>query len=279
MGDFEVARHAADSRLRRAEELIGQLQESLAKWREDPPVSVHIDISPDRHSWNARLTVRDLPDKQRLGGVFGEAVHQIRAALDNAMWAVVRAFDAAPDTSKDIHFPVFLTRESWDKAAGRWLGALPPLVTEALLFVQPFSVPSTLLAEPRHHPLSAVSRYDNMDKHVAFAHVDHQLSSFAATIDVTFVAGISAKDVMVIASTTSDDLVDGAVIASQTLSAEIESVGGGTEVPFEIVVFDQAGDYVGLIGGPEGMVAVTRVVLQRLFAAAELERTKASGRP
>jgi hypothetical protein len=79
--------------------------------------------------------VRHLPDE--IPAVLGDAIHNLRSALDHLAWQLVEVCGQQPGTA--TKFPITKTRQQYDSAFGeREIAQLWPTVVELLRVVQPY---------------------------------------------------------------------------------------------------------------------------------------------
>lgn len=109
------------------------------------------------------------------GLIVGDAVHNMRSALDHLAWALaVRHFNGVAPTNRkivgDIQFPVFADEKQWP--THRFLKHMDPADVAKLERFQPFKLSSVarfLLRMQRPgvipHPLEGLAAMSNSDKH------------------------------------------------------------------------------------------------------------------
>lgn len=84
---------------------------------------------------------RRVPMPPELSIIFGEFLYELRAALDNALYAVavLTSDDNPPPGAERLEWPIRLTRDDWVRQRSR-LKHLPEVIMEALEAIQPFQV-------------------------------------------------------------------------------------------------------------------------------------------
>lgn len=150
------------NRIERAEQLGALLATSIQDWPKTSPFEAVASIAEDRLSWELRLQVNTPPPLGEWGLRFGEAVHHLRAALDNAAVAIARESGVTdPKALKAIQFPICGTAEEW-KSGKKRIASLPSFYQSAIEQVQPFQRPPATRAMDL---LLLLRDLDNSDKH------------------------------------------------------------------------------------------------------------------
>ena len=106
-----------------------------------------------------------LPDEYPL--IVGDAIHNLRSALDHAAWQMVPdSFKATTDENRlrYIAFPISraVTDKDW---AGMVTNALPSTTDEQRAIVKRHQAFNSPLAPGQWHPLAGLRDLDDMDKH------------------------------------------------------------------------------------------------------------------
>jgi hypothetical protein len=128
--------------------------------------SFPVDIDPK----NVELIVtgRDLAIPAGWPLELGDAVHNLRSALDHLVWALILT-EGRVQPNKRTQFPVFEddTADGWTnprRTAQRTLAAIHPIHGRVIKGIQPYTWKSRG-KDPALHPLARLSRLDNDDKH------------------------------------------------------------------------------------------------------------------
>lgn len=113
-------------RVARAQKLGEQLGSSIQTWMGSKPAEATIQIADNRLSFIMTLKVNHQPpvDDER-NHLFGEAVHHLRASLDNMAVGIAREAGAGERHRKQVAFPISASRDDW-KADKSRIKHLPP---------------------------------------------------------------------------------------------------------------------------------------------------------
>lgn len=108
-----------------------------------------------------RARITHLPPSNEWSLIFGDAIHNYRAALDALAWAVAHIDGRSPANTVQIQFPIATSRREWEQLGKKqWFAHLPPFIRERLHDVQPFQFP-----EPDTAIAVVLHRLDIKDKH------------------------------------------------------------------------------------------------------------------
>jgi hypothetical protein len=172
-------------KLVRAKYQLRELNDRFRKFAESHPYSVVDEFELRPGEERSGLPIGDY--WFRVGGVgvpkrewavlIGELVHNLRSALDHAVYA------AAEKPDRDTQFPIFTRRKDWDKKACRMIYSVPDEPLALIEEAQPYHAPV-----PRGHVLAVLNRLSNQDKHrllhTTVLRVEGMAPGFAAEKDV-----------------------------------------------------------------------------------------------
>lgn len=173
------------ARLARVDDCIGEIVDQSGLWSLNEPLELEQVRRADGRYRVVIAGVRPIPPGIAL--LFSEAIHHLRAILDNTVWHLVEEAtgplsDAA---ARKVALPIFGDEKLFDDWAKRLKSSVPPLgdashvVHQRILALQPFcdqaavpSVSAELAAlagveAELVHPLSLLQGYSNLDKHRA----------------------------------------------------------------------------------------------------------------
>lgn len=150
--------NGAFGKIIRARFQLKDLNTRLRDFVESRPYRVGEDFNhrPGKDVGDYAFTIRDVRVPNREWGVLiGEIVHNLRSALDHAVYA------AAAKPSRDTEFPIFKKPESWEKYSGAPLYSIPEKARTIIERAQPYH----LKPDPSLHDLAILHAMWNHDKH------------------------------------------------------------------------------------------------------------------
>jgi hypothetical protein len=150
-------------RVDRAVELGAALGGAIQTWAGRSPVQLQVEIAADRLSWSGVLHVRE-PDFDVWGRLFGDAVQNLRSALDNLVWGLAHLGGAVPARPKRLQFPVVEDKNDWDAESAR-IAELPRAARRAIESVQPFQRSGGADGDPSSDGLLLLHSLSVTDKH------------------------------------------------------------------------------------------------------------------
>lgn len=145
----------------RAESLIAVLQAEVERFLSRNPFSFRHTTEPgDGGATVHRVlaVVREEPPVE-WAPIIGDAVHNLRSALDHAVWAMA---DPAERIDRAAQFPIYASEANYEENAPRLLAGVSPRRQELIRSEQPFHWPDPNRA---WHPLGLLQWLDNDDKH------------------------------------------------------------------------------------------------------------------
>ncbi|WP_431946029.1 hypothetical protein [Micromonospora marina] len=137
------------------------LQSKFGEWHASAPVSVDAVLREDRHGIDLVARVpRGIP-KHEWSLDLGDALHNLRSALDAVAWGMAHFNNAQPTRPKRVTFPICDDEKRWDEVVRDWVGEIHPEFQERLRIMQPFTyVPAGGVSV-----LSMLHDLDIQDKH------------------------------------------------------------------------------------------------------------------
>jgi hypothetical protein len=170
--------------------------------------------------------------------LFNDAVHNLRAALDNLAWGLATAQGAAPTHPKRVQFPIVESTTDWANEARR-TAELPIEAQHAIEAIQPFQRTGQN-GTPQQDPLLLLHRLSNTEKHrLAFQPLLNPLTlghSFAVEFRSDEEAAGEAPPQVEI---NADIFTSGTRILHQTTKSPIVTVKGTYEFKAQVVVTDE----------------------------------------
>lgn len=143
------------AKLDRAEEHLRELHQLPDAHMRRPDLIVGtIGYDPDTKRIYPRYRVQGVPHKALI--VAGDVIHNLRSALDHAMWQLVRANGGQPKRKTD--FPIYRTRRPVEIDGG-----VSPTTQRLVEAEQPFNAKPW--EQPTTLPLAKLQHISNVDKH------------------------------------------------------------------------------------------------------------------
>lgn len=162
-------------KLDRAEVHIETIRAEISAFEErDPsPFGFRAEPTPLRDNtiqYDLYAVIREEPPRE-LGLIVGDAIQNIRAALDYLVYAL-----ASPQVrgERRTQFPIYLEQRDFDEHSPSMLKGLMPDERDLIERVQPFMASGV----PREDPLAILNRLSNRDKH-------HLLVTMVASVSET----------------------------------------------------------------------------------------------
>jgi hypothetical protein len=139
-----------------------RLQSEVRLWLMEQPIGTRTELSADRRRWLLKMVVNERPPIQRWNTIVGDCIHNLRSALDAAVWEFACYSGSEPTRPHQIQFPIVDKPGEWAKTAARQLAGVPNEVVERIRVTQPFMHPE--VDRPRHAAL-LLQYISNTDKH------------------------------------------------------------------------------------------------------------------
>jgi hypothetical protein len=157
-------------KLGRAREHIGEVREIARRWLDGDAFTIDMTTDNSSGRTEARARVQGSPPDQ-LALAVGDAIHNVRAALDHAVFDA--AYRHAPGSltkkeQRDLEFPIFETEppKGFAKKTAATLLRVPGDVRDVIEEVQPYHWNDEANpAGSRFHTLWRVHDLDRIDKH------------------------------------------------------------------------------------------------------------------
>ena len=166
----------SQARISRAQDNIREFAQLLGEYLEDRPARIRVDI--DAHGHGAIRVERREPIPDQLSILLGEALQNLRAGLDNCLYAVaiIDSGTNPPPGASQLQWPIALSPKEWTANKKR-LQHLSPHLIEALQRIQPFQTES-----PGWNCLRILHDLARIDRHRAA----HELAMRAEKVKGTF---------------------------------------------------------------------------------------------
>jgi hypothetical protein len=143
----------------RAIALFREFQGRIEIWSAGQPFTTDKILSDDGLCASVVLRVHQQPLLDEWALLFGDAVHNLRSALDSLVWELAHFDGREPRNPKGLYFPIITDEVNWPRAA-RMLESCPAEVIERIRLMQPF-----LIQDAGPSGLEVLGDLSNQDKH------------------------------------------------------------------------------------------------------------------
>lgn len=159
------------ARLDRSVEHFGAFRDAWAAHLDTIPHTVGVEVDDDGRGRIVFTRLREPPAKLSL--ILGEFLYELRAALDNALYAVamIDSGESPPPKASALEWPICADERAWKSHRDRRLGALSAEIQDALHAIQPFQAQL-----PSWNCLRILNDMARTDRHRAV----HFVTSFAS---------------------------------------------------------------------------------------------------
>ncbi len=235
---------AAQAKIGRAQQHGLELQARIVGWTASANPRPVATIATDRLSWEVRLSAFDPPPLSEWALILGDAVHNLRSALDVLVWAHVDEGTLSERQARDIAFPIWSDASKWDDNSARLLATVPAEIAQRIHGCQPFQRPE---ADRSGDLLPLLAELDNRDKHRLSMTTVVQVNAAQFSHSIEFhdseaAARNSPPDVTVhVASLTS-----GALLLSGTTTDPIARLAGLSELHAHVGL-DPGKGFIGVV--------------------------------
>jgi hypothetical protein len=148
-----------DQKFARAISLFREFQSRIETWSAGQPFTTDKVLSSDGLVATVILQVKRRPPIEEWALLFGDALHNLRSALDSLVWELAHMDGKQPRNARDLYFPVVAHEADWPRAAKK-LESCPVEAVERIRLMQPF-----LIADSATSGLEVLATLSNQDKH------------------------------------------------------------------------------------------------------------------
>lgn len=195
--------------------------------------------------------------------ILGDAVHHLRAMLDNLLHYIAELEGATSQQLGTVQFPIVSDPAKWANSTSR-IAMLPERVRVAIEAVQPFQRTE---AERASDGLAILAGLNNADKHRIILVSLIQPQTLGHSFSVEFEDG-GPTDAGPPRTEFFGELADGApAIRHDTSPDRIAKVTGGAEFGAQVVVVDDVGNRWGMTSGLAAIATYVPAVLDVVLAA------------
>jgi len=222
-----------------ASKLFLALKSDVATWVGARPYSEIANFSDDRLQWSLHLKVGAPPPTQDWSAQVGDTLHNLRSALNAAIWDYANRNRQEIRHPKLVQFPIVEGANDWPNEAKKRLQGIAPEIVERIKNIQPFNRP---LEERAQDALLLLENLNNHDKHRSVIVAKLTPQAIEHTFEVEFASDLAAArnsppDVTIHVPDFSED----ALLVEYRARDPITKVKGGFDVVFELWVETASG--------------------------------------
>jgi len=249
--------HQLSVRIQRAASHTQALANEIDAWTASDPIKLTPHIASDRLSWELRVSVKP-PALVEWSTHFDDAVHNLRAVLDNLVWGIAVLDGVTPRQPTKIQFPIVKERTKWKDEVER-IAELPEPVRLAIESIQPFQR-TGLDGTPEQDALLLLNRLSNHEKHRLAIQPSLTPDELAHSFGVEFRTDEEAEmNCPPTIEASADMFVDDAVLIRWATKTPIVRVNGNASLKGRVVVEDEV---VGLLGATTVLAQLVEYVPQ-----------------
>jgi hypothetical protein len=251
-------------KLGRAYAHMMELQQRIEEWEALRPIRSKASQTTETEL-SIALDVRVAPPQEAIATIFGDAIHNLRSALDAVTWEMAN-FDgnhpASERAEKAVQFPLFDDPTKFIEW-GKLVGSIPDSLLVRLERQQPYNRSEALAREGKVDTLVMLHSFDIADKHrnsISAVGVVRDLSTITVTI-----RGDASQ--LTVTPEPRAPLTTDAVLVRFTSAEPIELltfVGGPVTAQFDIPAKGGFAPVLDILGTMAGKV---RVTLDDLYGA------------
>ena len=223
----------------RAQQLLSEMNMMLAVWSKGSTVKTRKVISDDQHRIDIFVDIPAPPPVSEMSLVLGDAVHNLRSALDAVVWELANLDqENPPKNPREVTFPICLTEAQWDRKVREALETVPPVALDRLRSVQPF-----MFERGADSALVRLHATDIRDKHkgaLSCAFTVREIATELATLEYVDEDEIPDPP-FTVATEEVDALANGQRVLSIHSSARFEKVSLPLTIGSEITMETDAG--------------------------------------
>lgn len=128
-----------EAKLERARAHLEDLRSHIGAWLATQPYRIDSVIADDRLSYRVYLRLDTPPPLVEWATITGDCLHNLRSALDAAVWDLAHGNGGAPTNPRALQFPFAESPEDWLDRSRRMLAGLSTEVLQRIENVQPYN--------------------------------------------------------------------------------------------------------------------------------------------
>jgi len=253
------------AKLGRARELRYDLEGRIAAWSGASALGTEAVIGEDRLSFEVRLRMQLAPPLSEWTLILGDALHNLRAALDVLVWSFAEPDAMNVSQQKGVGWPIVTDSDKWTEAAASKLRSVPSHVVEQIKLVQPFNGEA---ADRERDGLLLLHNLDIMDKHRLTVTASARLNEMQVQHSVEFYDEAAAgRNVPPNVTFTADaPLEDGSLLLRGETVDSIEGIKGGFQLTYIVGVLTDL-TFIGVLALLDMLIEQVRQTITFVTAA------------
>lgn len=157
---------------------LSDLQDRVLQWDAGWHTWAELTVDHTGRHLDSILRVNATPPLEEMSLLLGDAVHNMRSALDALAWELCHLDGQKPANPNKVYFPAVVAESKWREAAEN-LKSMPPEFLERIRRKQPY------LADPPAKALLAVlAQMSNQDKHRGMIEARANANTFEAEFEI-----------------------------------------------------------------------------------------------
>lgn len=228
----------AEAKLNRATAHFEDLRTRVNAWFATDPFRVEHLVSDDGLRLRLYLRVDDPPPLMEWSTILGDCIHNLRAALDAAVWELAHQGGATPNRPKSVQFPFETSQDDWLRRRNASLSGLPEGLLRRLEAVQPFNHSQ---GGARVSALSLLNQLDIEDKHKAGIGAEVGATEAKSWTQLRFATEEAAERHVRQEQRITLKLRDGALLHDERTSDPIAEVRGNFDATVDFTVTTPGG--------------------------------------
>jgi hypothetical protein len=241
----------AGAKIARAQQHRHDLVGRFAAWAGTSRPHPEASIADDRLSYEVRVRMRHAPPLEEWSLILGDALHNLRSALDVLVWALAEPASLSEAQRRRVMWPVVVDPKKWADAASRSLASVPADVVTRIGQCQPFNRPEP---ERDRDGLLILHQLDITDKHKLSLSAKAQATNAAVEHSVEFHDEAAAArnvppDVTIVSEAPA---LDGSTIWSGRTTDPIKKIEGKLDLTYQVGV-SVGGNFTGVVDLLDGL--------------------------
>lgn len=141
---------------------LKQLEKGIQDWSHSAAIGTKKTLSDEGRTLTVTFEFTNLPPSSEWSLILGDAIHNLRSALDSLALDLARMGSVNPEQEKYVYFPICNTQKCWKTAVEKSLKTVAQDALDIIHHFQPFT-----RNKPNSSALLLLNQLSNRDKHRA----------------------------------------------------------------------------------------------------------------